>query len=260
MSDGPPSPEQLLALSIRHHREQQRLTAQQLADRVRQQGGNLSRQVISKMELGGRGISIDDLFVLARALSVPPYLLLFPVGTRTDQISGEVEIVPGITLSTWAAARWFTGEAMTSDEVETRQAVPLYLFRQHDRVLNDYLDIVTDDLFPPSPATADPERKSRAGQLLVRLRNIRADMRRHDLEPPELPDDLRYIDEKRHVYLTPEQADAIVAEHPGSLRIVDQTGRGQHREHKPGDGAAIQDAQKFARNFHPPQMPGEDDE
>lgn len=253
-----PTLEEILPRTLRYHRaERLRLTAQQLADRVAEIGGALSRQAISKIENGNRGVSVNELVVLAKALGTSPLMLLFPEGTH----SGPVELLPGQVFDIWQAALLFTGEAHIASDVATHWVVPHYLRREHDRFLSHYVDALTDQhLF--SPPTDDPDRKRQRAQAesaLRRLRDVRADMRRHDLTPPALPEDLRHIDERRHVYLTPEEADRIAAEHPGELRLVDYNKRrdpdAPYPEVKPGFGERIRQAQEFARNYDPGQTP-----
>lgn len=51
-------------------------------------------------------ISVAELLVLARALNVPPVVLLTPVGTAES-----AEILPGVSRPPFRAAQWITGEA-----------------------------------------------------------------------------------------------------------------------------------------------------
>lgn len=259
--DDAPTPTALVARVIRYHRERLRMTAQQLAERVARLGGNISRQAISKVETGGRGISIDELILLAKALETSPLMLLFPEGTHSGR--SRVEYLPGHVLDIWPAARLFTGEAYMAGDVATHWVVPHYLRREHDRLLERYVDELTDQrLF--SPPADDPDRKRQRAQgeaALRRIRDVRAEMRRHDLTPPPLPEDLRHIDERRHVFMTPEELDRSAAEHPGDLRFVDYNALrdpdSPYRPVKPGVGERIRQAQEFARNVDPGPTPND---
>src|SRR5207248_3030659 len=97
----------------------------------------VGRQAISKIENGERGVSVDELFVLAKALGTAPLLLLFPVGAER-----VIQYLPGRVVDVWSGARWFSGEAYESEDVATHWAIPLYLFRKHDRLLDEYRGII----------------------------------------------------------------------------------------------------------------------
>jgi len=80
-------------------------SAQWLADRTAELGHPISRTAISNLEIGRKhAVDVPELIVLARALGVPPLLLLYP-----DLPAGEVEVLPGHRTSSWSAAQWFAG-------------------------------------------------------------------------------------------------------------------------------------------------------
>ena len=80
-------------------------SAQWLADRTAELGHPISRTAISNLEVGRkRSVDVPELVVLARALGVPPLLLLYP-----KLSAGEVEVLPGHRTSSWSAAQWFAG-------------------------------------------------------------------------------------------------------------------------------------------------------
>ncbi len=80
-------------------------SAQWLADRTADLGHPISRTAISNLEVGRkRSVDVPELVVLARALGVPPLLLLYP-----ELPAGEVEVLPGHRTSSWSAAQWFAG-------------------------------------------------------------------------------------------------------------------------------------------------------
>ncbi|MCZ9344665.1 helix-turn-helix transcriptional regulator, partial [Streptomyces sp. TRM76130] len=67
--------------AIAEARKRRGLTAQGLADATRAAGYAIDRSVIAKIEKGLRqSISVAELVVIARALGVPPVLLLYPLG------------------------------------------------------------------------------------------------------------------------------------------------------------------------------------
>jgi transcriptional regulator with XRE-family HTH domain len=118
---------------VAFYRDRRQLSAQQLADRCAGLGmASLSRVVITKLENGRReAVSTAELQVIARALGVPPLLLLFPVG-----LTEAVEVLPGVTADPWHAAQWFTGH--TEDPSDPAAERPpegrvLWYWQQHDR-------------------------------------------------------------------------------------------------------------------------------
>lgn len=81
-------------------------TTQWLSNRTGRLGHRISRSRISDLERGDRGgpLGVAELIVLAKALDVPPLLLLYP-----RQSGGEVEVMPEMKTSSWAASQWFSG-------------------------------------------------------------------------------------------------------------------------------------------------------
>jgi len=96
-------------------------SVQWLSDRTAELGHRVSRSTIADMEVGRRSrIEVVELIILARALGVPPLLLLYP------GVPGEaVEAVPGVEGSSWEAAQWFSGERALEVVPERRLGQPL---------------------------------------------------------------------------------------------------------------------------------------
>jgi transcriptional regulator with XRE-family HTH domain len=90
---------------VAYYRTRADLTAAMLSDRCGELGLPLDRNVIAKLENGHRqSVTVDEVYVLAVALEIPPVLLLFGVGTEeTASILPEWEVTP------WHALRWFCG-------------------------------------------------------------------------------------------------------------------------------------------------------
>ena len=248
------------------------MTRDQLAKRCADLGyPSLTGPALANVETGRRGpsgerrrdITIDELTVLAAALDVPPLVLMFPIGTDP-----ESPVVPRRSVETWSASRWFAGEyfadgrrfdpevhttaqaLITDDNTWNAAATPVALFNSHDRLLAEYHEVLIGRLFPPDDDGRLREQElARGTALLYRLRELRGEMRRHGLTPPALDEDERHIDEKRHVFMTPEQADAYAAAHPGDLKFLDWAALRATKDYRPGDGDRIRKAQEFARNF-----------
>ena len=97
-------PSEVLAREIRRWRAERKLSAQDLANRLAELGSDLNRRVISKIEKGERGVSIDEWLQLAHALAVPPPLLLLDLESGAD-----VAVAPRATLHPWIVWEWITG-------------------------------------------------------------------------------------------------------------------------------------------------------
>lgn len=192
-----------------------RMSAQALSDRCAALGHPIHRSVIAKLEKGIRPtISLAELLVLARAIGVTPVQLLFPIG-----LEELTEVLPGLTIGTWAAAKWFTGEQQfptwdpdgnrwivsSSDWEEAPAAVDL--LRWHDRHLSNRGSALAEaagarkaseiakteeerDAHQKRAAFADNNARVAEHQL----RRTRAEMRQRGLHPPELTPDLSHID------------------------------------------------------------------
>jgi len=92
-------------------------STQWLADRTAEFGHPISRTAISNLEVGRkRAVDVPELVVLARALGVPPVLLLYPAIS-----AGEVEVLPGHRTSSWSAVQWFAGRAPYTAMDETQK-------------------------------------------------------------------------------------------------------------------------------------------
>lgn len=86
-------------------------SAQWLSDRTAELGFRVARSRISDLETGRRNrIDVTELIVLAKALGIPPLLLLYPgvPGEIIDAIP-QIDGAPSATTSI-AAAQWFSGE------------------------------------------------------------------------------------------------------------------------------------------------------
>lgn len=100
-----------VAASIEHYRERRGVSVQWLADRCSELGLPTKRSALAALlGLGTRRrISVQEIAIFARALEVPPLLLLFPV------YSGErVEVLPGVEADAIVAAGWFEGRESAS--------------------------------------------------------------------------------------------------------------------------------------------------
>lgn len=94
-----------IAREVRRLRLERGMSAQRLSDACTELGAPIPRTVLSNLENGRRGnVTVAELFVLAKALSVPPATLVFPVG-----LEASVEVLPGTEVSSEAAVDWVAG-------------------------------------------------------------------------------------------------------------------------------------------------------
>lgn len=148
-----------IAAQVKRLREAQRMPITQLSERMGELGKPIARLGISDLEKGKRKVDVDELVALAKALGVPPLLLILPVGSEP-----ETEVLPGIVRDTWDAAQWFTGEApfTRNDSQDFNEwalgARPLDMAREHERLLMNWrmeLSHATGDM--AAVAEAQPE-------------------------------------------------------------------------------------------------------
>jgi transcriptional regulator with XRE-family HTH domain len=88
------------------------LTAQQLSARTAESGYPITRVTISKIESNSRSGKVDvaEVLALAKALGVPPVMLLFG-----DLPDGDVAVLPESRIPTLDALRWFSGDIVEGD-------------------------------------------------------------------------------------------------------------------------------------------------
>lgn len=162
-----------------------------VAERMTALGRPMTLNSVSKIENQKRGVDLDDLVALARALDVPPLVLVFPIGDQPT-----VELLPGYEVRPWTAARWFTGEQPLPVEApgeawadrQRGEDSPAGLFRMNDELIRRWLraDRVVQDLidFGRGASEGALERREEAVDDISRHRR---DMRRLGVEPDPLP-------------------------------------------------------------------------
>lgn len=169
-----PRPGDVIAERVRTYRIRRGWSFPRLADECARLGApqltvpsltNIERGQRDDAKRGRRGVPLDEVAVLARALGVPPVLLLLPLGTES-----AVQLLPGVAVPTWDAFRWWIGErgfpgdsAGPSANGDAPGAEILGYFRDHDKYV-------------------------RTGQDAL-LRDLRKHMQRAGVLPPDLPAD-----------------------------------------------------------------------
>jgi transcriptional regulator with XRE-family HTH domain len=182
-----------IATQIRKHRLRKGWSVRRLAEECERLGmptlteaslGNIERGQREDAKRTQRRVLVEELAVLARALGVPPVLLMLPLGSEPT-----VQPTPGFSASTWDVAKWWAGDIMSIepgpqwgsfdiDELQPVAIPPFY--REHDERVGD--------VYRARRASIDVERDSAVP--LKRLRDLRRSMTNAGVLPPELPDDL----------------------------------------------------------------------
>lgn len=206
----------VIAERVRLYRKRKDWSVRQLAEECAKLGApQLTPSSLANIERGQaegakrrrRQVEVEELIVLARALGVPPALLVFPVGQ-----AGEVEVVPGQHTDPWTAMRWFTGEARfpspyapigeaadgelaerydDPEEGWEQGAAPTLLFRKHQRLIEEWWAIPPRlRRLPLSDAEKTVVRDAQWAETVEKLRRVREEMKRHGLTPPPFPADL----------------------------------------------------------------------
>lgn len=159
-------------------RRAQGISREDLAALVSGLGWPMGPAAVTNLESGRRDketglrrreITVDELLVLARALRVPPILLLYPFGEIP-----RTEIAPGVFGTPWAGVKWFSGET-DLDGVPLEDdpgAAPLVLYRRHESAAAELANV----RFNAFSAVRDEfsEGGLSAGRLMYALRHGRA--------------------------------------------------------------------------------------
>ena len=169
---------------IKHYRTQRRkLSARELADECERLGHRVEYQVIANMEAGRRtNVALAEVLVLARALEVPPALLVIPVAEWED-----VPMLPGIVADPWTAYRWFTGtltSAVSGDSNWLSDVPEVRTYRRHDDTLARYMVRRDEARADDAGAAAMPA----AAAYLDSLVNVRIEIRSRGWRLPPLPE------------------------------------------------------------------------
>ena len=207
----------VVAGEIRRYRTDRHLSTQQLSERCADLGWPIKRSVLSNLELGYREtVTVPEVLVIAKALGVPPALLLFPVGREK-----LVEVLPGQCIGTWAAAKWFSGQepfltkrddgdgwATTGADRDSWRESAIVYFMDQDAMLEEWSDWRrrADDARKQAAAVTGPDMRSSylrlaesaeasMRQVEAQLREHRKAMRAADLDPGKLDSVLHHVED-----------------------------------------------------------------
>lgn len=110
------TPSEVLARRVREIRRDRGWTGEQLGERMEAFGLRGSRQTVSALEKGTRGVAgIEKLIGLAVALDTTPVHLMVPpddnVGTRPgDTPEMRVRLIGDVAVTPYVARKWWRGE------------------------------------------------------------------------------------------------------------------------------------------------------
>lgn len=216
MEDQPKRPSEVLAEQVKAWRDQRKLSAQGLADRIKELGGSLSRVAISKIENGDRGVSLDEWLQLAHALAVPPPLLFVDLKSGAD-----VAVAPGVVLHPWLVWEWATGNEpplvrsprggayVTRVEEFGRAQTAIDLYRSERKAASDVNNAESAIRSAEYVGDADELRAARAAHVeaLRGLAEVLDLMVEHGMAPPGKP--ARWIETIRSLGLS-KHPDALI--------------------------------------------------
>lgn len=205
---------------VRRHRTRLKWSAERLAAECERVGMRIERSVLANLENQRRiSIAVAEVIVLAKALGVPPAVLLYPVGDTES-----VEVLPGRTVPPWAALKWFAGSSpLNKSDLDAPELAPrnvdinefkeymagtqqLERYRRYEKDANHLINLYYEIQEAPhrkptksgknQPAT--PEEIARLQESLETLGSYlgyqRDEMRKRNMVLPELPEELHRFD------------------------------------------------------------------
>lgn len=201
---GEPDLSQTVSRRVKEIRESRKWTQERLAEEVSTLGVPLHGTAVTRIEKGGRKVTLEEVAALAKALGVPPVQLTFPLGAES-----AVNVFRGEPVPTWDAVKWWTGEAAfpggatDSGEWEERAAAVI-LHRWHDDLLEQHAraKAVQDGEDPGDEDQPEEivvvkfeQRRIRKVREVERdIQNLRKTMRLTGIKPPALPPGLAHLE------------------------------------------------------------------
>lgn len=164
-------PSDVFARRVKEARQRRGWNQAELTRRLREEGGwPVADSLVTKMETGARGVSLDEAVTVAWVLGVPPAFLYLPVGDAEGvQLTERVAVHPD------RARQWAVGEAPTPTE-RTNRLVPQWsddmavwrLFDQFNEAVAAVID--AESAVSHAEYVGDPDEiKERRGDVVRAL-------------------------------------------------------------------------------------------
>lgn len=143
----PPTASQAIAASVRKYRQMRGWSVRELSEKCSELGAttltqasltNIERGLTAREGRGSRAVTVDELFVLAAALGVPPAVLVLPFGEHN-----QIAVLPNFPMDPLNAFRWFIGGDAARDllDQEIRFANEPPLFKGSTRAMRRVAEI-----------------------------------------------------------------------------------------------------------------------
>lgn len=175
---------------VAYFRNERGLTGEQVSSALSAIGVDLKRTALSNLEVGARStVGLAEIKALSWVLGVPPLALMAPVAGELGQ---EFEVLPGVTVTPWDAARWISGESPLPGEDAASDALRwvwelLEMYRMHDQAVERIelaqrlSDRAVDNLVAVQGGSPEEEELDEANRrerrAAVELNNARAELR-----------------------------------------------------------------------------------
>jgi transcriptional regulator with XRE-family HTH domain len=104
------TPQEAARERIRELRQAHAWSQQDLADVLNDRGLPVDRATVARVELGERGLSLDETFLYALALGVAPVHLIVPTGTKDGDSDEPLRIGTHEDISPAELRAWIRGE------------------------------------------------------------------------------------------------------------------------------------------------------
>ena len=167
----------VIGRQLKHYRERpdRRMSARALSDETDRRGYRGEAQGIANIESGRRrNVPVAELHILARALGIPPALLVAPVGTaETFPVLPEHP-----AADPWAAYLWLTHD---TDNHDVR--VLLDTYERHAAAVEN-----VETWIVGLRSTGEPVNDAHTDGWVEALRGVRDVMRARGWVPPRLAD------------------------------------------------------------------------
>ena len=193
----------VIAAQVRKFRRAQDMSIRELSERCSELGApgltaaslsNIERGQAENARRGRRQVTVDELLVLAYALSVPPVALLLPLGD-----ADRVAVIPGVEVHPHLALKWINGDVPTigSDrrvtgdlKMHQQASLPLVLYAEHDRLSDEAYDRKTQVALTVRRAGSDSADAKNARDEYKRALTDWANWQRHmdqlGVKPPAI--------------------------------------------------------------------------